>query len=243
MGVLMTNKTLFCSLYVSFCTFCASLRPKRTLLNRQKTSLPHEIAQRYLFGVISASKNLCNLLLKICAICGINQRNLRLINDLRAFGISTTVECALQIKLFMQNKANFQKVKFNVTKVLTRNYDQLDTWSIRTIQSQTNPNKAKLKKAKMNVTSYITKAYENKPPISSPKKQSQTSKRKKPMQTSLPQRIMKKPPLRAPKKQTQYKPKLVRHQCGGQTQCLPAISVAGQGQYNATSISPTQYTI
>jgi hypothetical protein len=42
----------------------------------------------------------------------------------------------------MQNKANFQKVKFNVTKVITRNYDQLDTWSIRKtkpIQSQLKP--------------------------------------------------------------------------------------------------------
>jgi hypothetical protein len=35
-------------------------------------------------------------------------------------------------KLFMQNKAKFRKVKLNVNKVLTRNYDQMDTWSIRT---------------------------------------------------------------------------------------------------------------
>ncbi len=44
---------------------------------------------------------------------------------------STTIESSLQIKLFMQNKANFQKVKLNVNKVLTRGYDQMDTWSIR----------------------------------------------------------------------------------------------------------------
>jgi len=68
----------------------------------------------------------------------------------------------LQIKLFMQNKAKFRKVKLNVTKVLTKDYDPMDTWSIRTKQSQTNPNKAKLKKAKMNVTSIIIKDYENK---------------------------------------------------------------------------------
>jgi hypothetical protein len=39
----------------------------------------------------------------------------------------------------MQNKANFQKVKFNVTQVLTRDYDQMDTWSRGKKQSQTNP--------------------------------------------------------------------------------------------------------
>jgi hypothetical protein len=81
----------------------------------------------------------------------------------------------------MQNKANFRKVKLNVNEVLTRNYDQLDTWSIRKtkpiqsqlkpIQSQSKPIKANkmpkqsqlkpiCKKAKMNVTSIITKAYE-----------------------------------------------------------------------------------
>ncbi len=68
----------------------------------------------------------------------------------------------LQNKLFLQNKAKFKKVKLNVNKVLTMGYDQMDTWSIGTKQSQTNPNKAKSKKAEMNVTSYITKEYENK---------------------------------------------------------------------------------
>ena len=51
--------------------------------------------------------------------------------------------------LFMQNKPNFRKVKLNVTKVLAKDYDQLDTWSIgknkaktNPIQTQTNPIKA-----------------------------------------------------------------------------------------------------
>ncbi len=121
-----------------------------------------------------------------------NQRNPRLINDLRAFGIFTTVESSLQIKLFMQNKAKFRKVKLNVNKVLTKDYEQMDTWSIGKKQSQTNPNKAKFKKTEMNVTSYITMDYENISPIWAPKKQSQFPKRQKPIQTSLPQRIMKK---------------------------------------------------
>ncbi len=160
----MTNKTLFWSFYVSFCTFCASLRLIRTVFTRLlkkavsmalwtkadlcvkssllEQSLPRLV--RHPFGgtpsrpktsMISASKNLCNLLLKICAICGKNQRNLRLIKDLRVCKLlyncredSTTIERPLQIKLFMQNKAKFQKVKLNVNKVLRRICDQLDTW-------------------------------------------------------------------------------------------------------------------
>ena len=106
----------------------------------------------------------------------------------------------------MQNKAKFRKSQMNVSDDITREYVQMDTWSIGTKQSQTNPNKAKLKKAKMNVTSAITKAYENKPPIRAPKKQSQTSKRQKPMQTSLPQRIMKKTALSGPGKTKPNKP-------------------------------------
>ncbi len=50
----------------------------------------------------------------------------------------------------------------NVNKVLTKDYDNMDTWSRGKKQSQTKPNKAKFKKAKMNVTSYITKEEENK---------------------------------------------------------------------------------
>ena len=52
---------------------------------------------------------------------------------------STDVMSPLQIRPFMQNKAKFRKVKLNVTKVLTKNYVQMDTWSIGKKQSQTNP--------------------------------------------------------------------------------------------------------
>ncbi len=61
---------------------------------------------------------------------------------------STTIESSLQINLFMQNKANFQKVKLNVNKVLTKDYDQMDTWSIRKtkpIQTQYKPNSNPIK--------------------------------------------------------------------------------------------------
>ncbi len=151
----MANKTLFCSFYVSFCTFCASLRLIRTVFSRLlkkavsmvlwtkatlcvKSSLLEQslpgTPSRPKTSMISASKNLCNLLLKICAICGKNQRNLRLINDLRS-----TKVYVRKNNLFMQNEPKFRKVKFNVTKVLTKDYEQMDTWSIRKtkpIQSQ-----------------------------------------------------------------------------------------------------------
>jgi hypothetical protein len=39
----------------------------------------------------------------------------------------------------MQNEPNFQKVKLNVNKVLTKDYDQMDTWSIRKNEPKTNP--------------------------------------------------------------------------------------------------------
>ncbi len=105
---------------------------------------------------------------------------------------STTVENPLQIRPFMQNKAKFRKSQMNVNKVLTKDYEKKTLGERGKKQSQTNPNKANFKKAEMNVTSIIPVGYENKPSIRAPKKQSQTSKRQKPMQTSLPQRIMKK---------------------------------------------------
>ena len=42
------------------------------------------------------------------------------ISDFAGLGIFTTVEESLQIRLFMQNKANFRKSQMNVNKVLTR---------------------------------------------------------------------------------------------------------------------------
>jgi hypothetical protein len=56
----------------------------------------------------------------------------------------TDVMSALQIRLFMQNKANFRKVKLNVNKVLTRDYVQMDTWSIGKNKPNSNPIKANL---------------------------------------------------------------------------------------------------
>jgi hypothetical protein len=66
------------------------------------------------------------------------------------------------INLFLQNEPKFRKSQVNVNTVITMNYEQMDTWSIRKNEPKTNPNEPKSKKAKMNVTSIITKDYENK---------------------------------------------------------------------------------
>jgi hypothetical protein len=63
----------------------------------------------------------------------------------------------------MQNKAKFRKVKFDVNKVLTKDYDQMDTWSIRKTkpikanQSQFKPikaNKSQFKSIKANKSQF-----------------------------------------------------------------------------------------
>jgi hypothetical protein len=77
----------------------------------------------------------------LVAINPFNQRNTQ-------YGISSTIEQVRKNKLFMQNKANFQKVKFSVNIVLVKNYDQMDTWSIRKtkpIQSQLKPIQSQFK--------------------------------------------------------------------------------------------------
>ncbi len=62
--------------------------------------------------------------------------------------IRSTKDYVRKNNLFMQNKANFRKVKLNVNKVLTKDYDRMDTWSIRKtkpIQSQLKPIQSQLK--------------------------------------------------------------------------------------------------
>jgi hypothetical protein len=72
-----------------------------------------------------------SITLFLCVFCAFlwlkNPRNLRLINDLRAIGIFTTVKRSLQIKLFMQNKAKFRKSQMNVTNYMTKDYEKKDT--------------------------------------------------------------------------------------------------------------------
>ncbi len=128
-----------------------------------------------------------------------NPCNPWLIKDLRACKVLyicretfTDVMSPLQIRPFMQNEPNFRKSQMNVNKVLTKDYEIMDTWWSGKNEPKTNPNEPNFKKAKMYVTSIITKGYENKSPIRAPKKRSQISKRQKPMQTSLSTWVMKK---------------------------------------------------
>jgi hypothetical protein len=178
----MSYKAPFCSFYALFCTFlvlrsskgakhgCASLRLKRTVFARPKTSMisVNPVILSDIFRVLRMLRG------EITPEISVNSW---LINDLRS-----TKVYVRNYKLFLQNEPKFRKVKLNVNKVLTRNYDQMDTWSIRITKpikankSQLKPIKPnlscrslwrsrikpKLKKAKMNVTSYITKGYENK---------------------------------------------------------------------------------
>ncbi len=91
---------------------------------------------------------------KICAICG----NSWSINDLRAYKslyrckeTFTDVMSALQIRPFMQNKANFRKSQMNVSTILTKDYENNSNWTLgqnepktNPIRTQTNPIKANL---------------------------------------------------------------------------------------------------
>ncbi len=120
-GVLMTNKHLF-----------------RRLL--KKANNHSSLILNHLYGLHSFAFyilifNFSPCLRVFVAKNPYNQRNLRLTNDLRAYKAlyncredSTTIESSLQIKLFMQNKANFRKSQMNVNNVLTRDYEKKDTW-------------------------------------------------------------------------------------------------------------------
>ncbi len=65
------------------------------------------------------------------------------------YEIRSTKDYVRNYKLFLQNEPKFPKVKFNVNYVLTKDYDQMDTWSIgknepklTQIEQKTNPIKA-----------------------------------------------------------------------------------------------------
>jgi len=101
-----------------------------------------------------------------------DQRNPRLINDLRLCDglyncrrIITNVVSALQIQLFMQNEPNFRKSQINVTVFITMNYDQMDTWSIRKNEPNTNPNEPKTNPILANKTPIRSQNEPNSNPI------------------------------------------------------------------------------
>jgi hypothetical protein len=70
-----------------------------------------------------------------------NRRNPRLINDLRL-----RIPTYEIIKLFLQNEPNFRKSQVNVSVFTTREYEQVDTWSIRKNEPKRTQNEPKSQK-------------------------------------------------------------------------------------------------
>jgi hypothetical protein len=75
-------------------------------------------------GVLMTNKHLFSRPIQSLPTYQVGTCNPWLINDLRAFGIFTLVESALQIGPFCSNKPNFRKSQMDVNKVLTKNYEK-----------------------------------------------------------------------------------------------------------------------
>ena len=144
----------------------ASLCVKSSLLEQSLPRTPSR-PKTSVISVISVAKNLCNLWLIFCAFLWLkNPRNLRnpwLINDLRVCKAlyicrdsSTDIESSLQIRLFMQNKANFRKSQMNVNNVLTMDYEN------KTLSGR-GKNKANSKPIKANLSQFKPIKCQNKP--------------------------------------------------------------------------------
>ena len=175
-GVLMTKKHLFSRLLkkaVSMAlwtkaSLCAKACPERSRMGSlSEQSLPRTPSRLRIISVnpvILSNFPSCSSCLRGEKIREISV-NPWLMNYLHAFGIFTTVESALQIKLFMQNKAKFRKSQMNVNKVLTKDYEKRTLGGVGKTnpkRTQTNPIKANLQNAQMNINKVLTKDYERK---------------------------------------------------------------------------------
>jgi hypothetical protein len=121
------DKVLFWSFFVIFCTFCASLWPIKHLFSQLQIKVCPKGLRSFAFYILIFTFSLTS------------------------DAIRSTKDYVRKNKLFMQNKANFRKVKFDVNRVLTMDYDQLDTWSIR-ITKPIKANKSQLKPIKPNLS-------------------------------------------------------------------------------------------
>jgi len=122
----MTKKHLFSRLLkkaVSMALWTkAILCVKSSLLEQSLPGTPSR-PKTSVISVISVAKNL------------FNQRNPRLINDLRS-----TKVYVRNYKKNMQNKPNFRKSQMNVNKVITKDYEKRTPGQRGKKQSQTKPN-------------------------------------------------------------------------------------------------------
>jgi len=94
---------------------------------------------------------------------------------------STSVENALQISSFMQNKPNFRKSQMNVKSYNTKDYENKSNWTLGQNKPNSNPIKPNLRKAKMNVNLTLTKDYR--------KKDDFTVRKNKPNSNPISQRV------------------------------------------------------
>jgi len=83
------------------------------------------------------------------------------ISDFASLGPSTTVENSLQISSFMQNKANLPDDQMNVTKVLTKDYENKTLGERGKNKANSKPIKPNFPDTQMNVSKVLTKDYEN----------------------------------------------------------------------------------
>jgi len=86
----------------------------------------------------------------------------------------TTVEGALQISPFLQNKPNLPDDQMNVTVFYAKDYKNKSNCKLCENKPNTKPIKANLLNAQMNVNKVLTKDYENNPPFRATGKQTQT---------------------------------------------------------------------
>ncbi len=102
-------------------------------------------AHKPLFGKQGKVLDLGNLDFDIVSTvrCPVENFVLR-VSDFASPGIFTLVESALQIRLFMQNKANFRKSQMNVNKVLTKDYEKRTLGEHGKNEPKTNPNEPNL---------------------------------------------------------------------------------------------------
>ena len=84
------------------------------------------------------------------------------------------------LDFFMQNKANFKKVKFYVSREMKKNYEQMDTWSIRKNEPKTNPIRTQTNPIKANLNPKRTQNEPNFKTKSNPKTANQADYLHKP---------------------------------------------------------------
>jgi hypothetical protein len=148
-GVFMAKKHLFILLQINVCPKgLHKLNTEYYILATNRSWPIYQVGPRNL----STPLETCFLFLM--------GRNLLLINDLRLRKI--TYE---KIKLFLQNEPNFRKRQIDVSSFITKEYEQMDTWSIRKNEPKTNPNEPKTNPILANKTPIRTQNEPNSNPI------------------------------------------------------------------------------